>query len=568
MVTRSPAIGHAPYNTVMPQLTGGQALVALLRRHGVDTLFALPGYQNDQLFNALYDASNTRDAIRVIHTRHEQGAAYMAYGYAKSSGRVGAYAVVPGPGMLNTTAALSTAYAASTPVLCITGQIPTHTIGKGYGMLHEIPDSLAVLRSLTKWAERVPSTRALPALVDEAFRQLHTGRPRPVALEVPMDVLAEAADITLREAPPQYAVQKPDEALIREAARLLASAQNPLIMIGGGCEDSGSELLALAETLQAPVVSTSSGRGVLSDRHYLSLSGPGGHALWAQADVVLAIGTRLQSAQLNWGLDDVLKLIRVDIDHEEIFRVKAPTLAIEADAGATVRALIAALPTDLTPRASRRQEMLALKELLDERYANVKPQYDYLSAIRSALPDDGIFVEDLTQVGYSSRYILPSYHARAHIHSNYQGTLGYGFAAALGAKIANPERAVVCVNGDGGFMYNVQELATAAQHQIGVVVVVFEDGAFGNVQRMQREDHGGRVIATELKNPDFVALAHAYGVNALRAQDPHALGEAIQTALRHAGPTLIHVPVGRMSSPWEFVVLPKVRGAIDPKLID
>ena len=541
----------------MTQLTGGQALVAMLHRHGIDTLFGLPGYQNDALYNALYDVQGTPQAIRVVHTRHEQGAAYMAYGYAKSTGRVGAFAVVPGPGMLNTTAALSTAWAANAPVLCITGQIPSNTIGKGTGQLHEIPDSQAVLRSLTKWSMRVDKAADLPALVDEAFRQLNTGRPRPVALEVPLDILANPAEVTLTTPPAGYARQAPDPAAIREAAQMLASAKNPLIVVGGGADAVGDALRELAEHLQAPVVHTSSGHGVLSDKHYLSLPGPGGHALWPQTDVVLAIGTRFQQPT-RWGVDNNLKIIRVEIDPEELPRSAAATLNIGADAGLTVAALNSALAG--TPaRASRQEQMGALREELDEKFSQIQPQHSFIGAIRGALPDDGIFVEDLTQVGYASRYMLPVYHARGQINSNYQGTLGYGFGAALGVKVANPDKAVLCVNGDGGFMYNVQELATAVQHGIGLVTVVFSDGAFGNVQRMQKRDHGGRVIATELRNPDFVALAQAYGAAGVRVRTPGELAAAIAVAFKRAGPTLIDVPVGEMDPPWEYIMMPPVR---------
>jgi acetolactate synthase I/II/III large subunit len=542
----------------MANRSGAQLLVERLRAHGVDTLFALPGYQNDQLFNALHDAQGGPGAIRVLHTRHEQGAAYMAYGYAKASGRVGAFAVVPGPGMLNTTAALATAYAASAPVLAICGQIPTTTIGRGFGQLHEIPDSLGVLRTLTKWATRANTPQEIPTLVDEAFAQLRSGRPRPVALEVPMDVLAGAADIATQPLPAQPGAAQPDPASIAEAAALLRAAKAPLILVGGA-DDAGDALRALAEQLGAPVVATTNGRGALSDEHPLALPGPGGHALWRKADVVLAIGTRLQGPVLNWGIDNTLTFIRVDLDPEEMTRTVTPRVQLLCDAGAAMRALAATLPA--TPSAQHWPEIGALKESLDESFSQVQPQYDFLRAMRAALPRNGVFVEDLTQVGYASRYIWPSYQPRAHINSTYQGTLGYGFAAALGAKIAHPERPVLCVNGDGGFMYNVQELATAVQHQIGVIVVVFNDGAFGNVRRMQQQDHGGRVIATDLHNPDFVKLAEAYGAAAARAHDPASLGAAITAALPRRGPTLIDVPVGEMSSPWRYIMMERLRGA-------
>ncbi|MBI3742021.1 MAG: hypothetical protein HY257_09755, partial [Chloroflexi bacterium] len=226
----------------MPLLTGGQTLVESLKRHNVDTLFALPGIQNDALFNALYD---TRGALRVIHPRHEQGAAYMALGYAKSTGRVGAYAVVPGPGFLNTTAALATAYAANARVLCITGQIPSANIGRGYGLLHEIPDQFAILRGLTKWCAHISHSSEIPRAMDEAFFQLHTGRPRPVALEIPTDVLAQESEIFFADAPSTYPALEPDPRAIEHAAQLLCEARKPLIMIGSGVEDARAELIAL-----------------------------------------------------------------------------------------------------------------------------------------------------------------------------------------------------------------------------------------------------------------------------------------------------------------------------------
>src|ERR1700686_4382553 len=227
----------------MTRMTGGGALVEMLCRHGVDTLFALPGVQNDALFVALYDAG---ERVRVIHPRHEQAAAYMAFGYARASGKVGAYAVVPGPGVLNTTAALATAYATNTAVLCISGQIPSNLIGRGFGLLHEVPDQLAILRGLTKWAARIDHPSETGKRVNEAFRQLGDGRPRPVALEMPLDIMALECEVELPaiELPPPAPL--PDGLLIEAAARLLAAARQPLIYVGSGAAQAGAELLALA----------------------------------------------------------------------------------------------------------------------------------------------------------------------------------------------------------------------------------------------------------------------------------------------------------------------------------
>src|SRR5437899_7782134 len=242
------SVGRVLERDAMTKMTGGRALVEMLCRNGVDTVFALPGVQNDALFVAFYDAG---DALRVIHTRHEQGAAYMANGYARASGKVGAYAVVPGPGVLNTTAALSTAYATNSPVLCISGQIPSNLIGRGFGLLHEIPDQLAILRGLTKWAARINHPSETGKLVNEAFRQLGDGRPRPVALEMPLDIMALESEVVLPavEAPPPPPV--PDPELVGVAARLLAAAKQPMIYVGSGAADAGPELLAPAQRLQA-----------------------------------------------------------------------------------------------------------------------------------------------------------------------------------------------------------------------------------------------------------------------------------------------------------------------------
>src|SRR3984893_6601995 len=258
----------------MTRMTGGQALVEMLRRHEVDRIFALPGVQNDALFVAFYDAG---DALRVIHTRHEQGAAYMAHGYARASGRGGTYAVVPGPALLNTTAALATAYATNAPVLCISGQIPADLIGRGFGLLHEIPDQLGVLRTLTKWAARISHPTQAGQLVNEAFRQLRDGRPRPVALGMPLDGMACEPEVARRPAGKPPAPTMPDPELIDKAAALLAGAKKPLLFVGGGAIGAAEEVLAIAEVLEAPVVSYTGGKGTVSDRHYLAQSALAGH---------------------------------------------------------------------------------------------------------------------------------------------------------------------------------------------------------------------------------------------------------------------------------------------------
>lgn len=540
----------------MPRQNTAEAVAAALVANGVDTLYCVPGVQNDVLMDAFF---HVQDKIRIVHTRHEQGAAYMAVGAAMASGKPQVYAVVPGPGFLNSTAALSTAYACNAPVLALIGQIPQQAIGRGYGFLHEIPDQLGVLRSLTKWAERIDTPEGAPALVEEAFRQMQSGRQRPVGLECAVDVWPRQGEIP---EPRRAAADEPpaiDAAALEQAARLLTAAKQPLMVVGGGAQHASAEVKALAEWLQIPVAAGQMGFGVLDARHPLSISLPVAHKLWRGADVVLAVGTRLQIPQMSWGLDASLKIIRIDIDPEEPARFAPPAVGIVGDAK---DALARLLPLAKAP--ARKSPPPTLKDARGEcepAIAKLQPQLDYLAAIRAALPEDGILVDEITQLGHAARFGYPVYEPRTFITPGYQGTLGWGYATALGVKVAQPDRAVVSINGDGGFMFNVQEMATAVRHGIAVVAVVFDDGAYGNVRRSQQLRYGNRLIAADLTNPDFVALAASFGIGAERVTTPAALTAALTKAIAANAPRLIHMPVGPMPDPWPLVHLPRVRGA-------
>ena len=541
----------------MARMTGGEAVVRSLLAHGLESLFVLPGVQNDAFFSALYDAG---ERLRVIVTRHEQAAGYMAYGYAAASGRPGAYCVVPGPGFLNTTAALATAYACSAPVLCLSGQIPSRYIGRGVGLLHELPDQLGIMQRLTKWAARIEAPQDVSRLLAEAFRQMATGRPRPVALEVPMDVLAAEAWLAADDvAPTPVAPPEPDPEGIERAAALLNAATAPMIFAGGGAQGASALVRQLAERLGAPVVADRMGQGVMDGRSPLSLGITMAHRLWPKVDVALAIGSRFQRVPMDWGLDDAVKVIRIDLDPIEITRHARPAVGLLADAGTALAALLPQI--DAADRRAWRERVAATKEEVLALYRReLRPQLEFLEAIRRALPEDGVLVEDLTQVGYVARLAFPVYGPRRYISSGYQGTLGLSYPTALGAKVARPDRAVVAIAGDGGFMYNVQELATAVQSGINVVVVVFNDGAYGNVRRMQREIYGNRVIASDLHNPDFGRLAESFGAVALAASGAEELRPALERALAAARPALIEIKVGEMPSPWHHIMLPRVRG--------
>jgi acetolactate synthase-1/2/3 large subunit len=541
----------------MPLMSGGDAVVRSVLAHGISTIYCLPGVQSDHLFNAMFDAG---DALSVVHTRHEQGAAYMALGAALATGKPAAYSVVPGPGFLNSSAALATAYSTGARVLALVGQIPSHGIGKGHGLLHEIPDQIGILRKLTKWVERVGTPQAAPGIVARAFQELRSGRPRPVGIEVPPDMLAARAEVELQPPLPLDGAAPLDEDAIAQAADLLAKAECPVIFVGGGALDAADEVRALAERLGAPVVSYRRGRGVLDDRHPLSQLLPGGHALWAKADVVLAVGTRLQLPLSAWGTDDKLALIKLDIDRDELDRIRAPRVGLVGDAAPVLARLAQRLTHLPATRPDRVKRSRTLKERVAADVSVLGPQLGFLGAIRDVLPDDGVLIDELTQVGYSARAAYEARKPRSFISSGYQGTLGWGVATALGAKHALGDVPVVALSGDGGFMFNVQELATAVRHRIPIVVIVFNDGAYGNVRNMQKSLYGNRLIGTDLANPDFLRLAESFGIAGRRVADPDGLRRTLEQCLAANEPALIEVPVGEMPSPWPFIDLPKVRG--------
>lgn len=542
----------------MTVMTGAEAIIKSLRVNGVDTVFGLPGGQLDYLFDAMYKEG---DNIRLIHTRHEQGVAYMAYGYAKSTGKVGTYAVVPGPGLLNSSGALCTAWANFAPVLCISGQIPSTAIGKGYGDLHEINDQLGMISHITKWAECIDHPSQAPDRIQEAFKQLTTGSPQPVEIEMPMDIMALEAEVELLPAVTDYPRPPINPEQIETAIKMLGQAKKPLIYVGSGALEASSEILKLAETLQAPVVAFRSGKGIVSAEHYLSANHPMGHRLWGEADIVVAIGTRLHWPLVMWGKDDDLQLIRVDIDPVQVDRICTPELGIVGDSADVAGAIYTGLAGVDYQADSRETELLALRAEVDrEVRAKVAPQMAYLDVIREELPRDGIFVDEVTQVGFVSWYGFPVYKPRQHISAGYQGTLGYGYATALGVMAGNMDKRVIQVSGDGGIMFNIQELSTAVQYKLPLVTIIFNDSRFSNVQRQQKEWFDGRVICSDLHNPDFVKLAESFGAAGFPAHDPESLREAIRLAFEETGPSIIEVKVDEFfPAPWPFLMMPQNR---------
>jgi acetolactate synthase-1/2/3 large subunit len=544
------------------RLTGGQALARSLVAQGVTSLFTLPGVQLDAVFDGLYDV---RDRVRVVHVRHEQATAYMADGYARTTGRPGVCLMVPGPGLLNASAALATAYACSSPVVCLTGQVDSHAIDAGYGLLHEVRDQDRILASLTKWTGRAEQTCEIPRLVERAFAEASSDRQRPVALELPPDILQSVQDVQpASRAAARHAPGDPD--LLRRAAELLRQSHRPVIYSGGGTLAAGAwqELTDLAEMLEAPVVMSVDGRGALSDRHDLAHTGVTGKSLVQDADVVLAVGTRFWQPVRVWRLAPGAQVIRIDADAAELTRHGQPAIAICADARPALATLRERLD-GLDKRASRRAELRARKEAADQHLSTFQPQAEFAAAIRRALPDDGISVNDLTQVTFFATVGLPVYAPRTFIGPGYQGTLGSAFATALGAQAGNPDRAVVALAGDGGFLYALGELATQQQHGLNVVSVVFNDNAFGNVKRTQELTFGGRVLGSELANPDFVALGKSFGIDAERVETGPRLQGALRAALASRRPALIEVRTGPMSNVWPVI---GPAGGIYPVLLE
>lgn len=542
----------------MRKMTGGQAIVESLIDHGVDTVFGIPGIQLDNLFDAFHAK---RNRLRVLHTRHEQGAAYMAMGYAQSSGRPGVFAVVPGPGLLNSLAALATAASANLPVLGLTGQIPSDQIGRGYGMVHELKDQMAVVGGVIDWVERANHPSEVPALMRDAFRAMRSGRGSPAVLEMAPDQLGLAAPVeTMAPAEPDEAPD-PDPEQLRAAAERIAAAARPAIFVGSGAFGAEAQLQRLAERLGAPVIISFGGRGVLSDEHPLAFDMLSGQEIWPEIDLALVVGTRFIAPALSWGREDEVEVVRIEIDPVQMRTPRPPSLGLVTSAAKGLEALLAALDGAPAGRPGFLARCDSIRDGFAAKLEGFAPLPELTRAVRRALPRDGILVTDVTQFAYFARYAFPIYGPRSFLIPGYQATLGWAYPAALGAKLSNPERKVVVVCGDGGLMFTVQELATAVQHGIAVVAIVFDNRAYGNVKTIQAQSYGGRHIAVDLTNPDFVALAQSFGMAAERAETADQLEQALTRLLAADRPALIEVPMGEVPSIWDLIRRPPSQGA-------
>jgi len=526
--------------------TGGELAVAQLQREGVEVVFALPGDQTMYLLDAFHDAP-----VRWITTRHEQATTYMADGYARATGRPGVACVVPGVGVYNAASGLATAYACSSPVLLLAGQVNRAGIGRGLGLLHDVHDQLEIVKPITKWATRVLAPAEIAPAIHAAFREMRAGRPRPTHVEAPPEAFMETAETTVLDpAPPTPTPFDPD--LVAAAARMLAGAERPLLVGGGGVPlgDASDGFTEVAELLQATVVTTREGKGSIDDRNPLSVgtmwNNPRLRPVLDAADVVLAVGTRLQ----GFGFPASTRIVQIDADFAEIGRNAPVELAIAGDARLTLGALRDALDGLVGARPSLGAEVAAQRVQIEEQLRAIGPAAGIVETLRAAIPDDAILVPDTATVSYMCHMHYRVYEPRTYLPSSFMGTLGFAYPTALGAKVGRPDRPVVAVVGDGGFLFTATEMATAAQYGIPTVTVVFDDGAYGNSNRDQRERFGGREIGTQLKNPDWVALAHAFGIDAVAVSGPADLGPAVRDACAADTPVVVACPMPRLPSPF------------------
>lgn len=539
-------------------MTGGEAIVRAAVANGIRTIFGLPGAQIYPLFDAIYRLPE----VNAIVSRHEQGAAYMAFGYSAATGNPGAFAVVPGPGILNASAALCTAYGCNKPVLCLTGQVMSEFLGVGRGHLHELPDQLATLSTIVKHADRIDHPANTSAQMNDAFCQMLSGRPGPASIEMCWDTMAKTWDVDI--GPGNAMIERPavNDDQIDAAAELIANASNIMIMCGGGAQHASTEVRELAEMLGASVTAFRSGRGVVSDDSAFGVSAAAAHLLWQDTDLLIGIGSRLEMQYMRWESmahyidrppEGGAKLIRIDIDREEMRRFK-PDVAVVGDAVEGVRALIE-LVGKKGFKPGNLERIAGAKAKAQKAIREIQPQIAYLDVIREVLPRDGYFVEELCQVGFASNFGFPVYEPRTYVTTGYQGTLGFGFPTAIGVKAAVPDKAVVSIIGDGGFMFGMPELASAAQHDIGLITIVFNNNSYYNVRRDQQEQYDNHLIGADLDNPDFVKLAESFGVAGFRVNTPQELKPVLAKAIDNDKPAIIEVWIekGSETSPWKYI---------------
>ena len=541
--------------------TGGAAVVGLLADAGFDLAIGIPAQMN----LAIYDGYLEEPRIRHILVRHELGAAYAADAFARAAGRPAILSVVGGPGLTNALTGIGEARAASSPMLVLTTTIAARFLGQDRSTTHELPDQGALIDSLLDWRRRVTRADEIGPAVSGAIERLALGRPRPIAIELTPDVLNAAADDpgALRAAP-RPMLDATALVAIADAAERLDRAERPVIWAGGGvvAANGEAELAALADHLSAPVLTTDGSRGAIPDSHPLSLGaswvrGDGVHRALTEADVILAVGTTFAALQTEeWGLELPAPIIRIDIDPAELARTYPSAVGIVADAKLALAAL-----RERTPRAPEERRWAVAAEAAEARRAVVAAAHaeavprtllgegtvmDLLDSIRAALPPSGILTVD-SLIGYWVARHFPTDRTRTVQLITAYGSLGFALPGAIGAQLARPDDPVVALVGDGAFMFTAQELGTAVQERLPVVTVIYNDGGYGSIRWNQYRRYG-RLIAADLDQPDFVALARSMGASARRVRATTDVGPAIEAALEDARrdrtPAVIEVPLG------------------------
>jgi acetolactate synthase-1/2/3 large subunit len=518
---------------------GGAAVVETLVAHGVDTVFGIPGTHNLEIYRHL----QTSD-VRVITPRHEQGAGYAAEAYARVSGRPGVVVTTSGPGLTNAMTAAATAYAESQPVLLISPGMPTGTEGRDLGQLHETKNTSAAMGELVAWSRRVRSADEAADAVSAAFAGFHGRRPRPVHVEIPVDVLTQPWAGQPRVAPAVQAVAA-DPSAVQAAAEALAAAHRPLIVAGGGAVDAHREVTALAEALGAPVATTVNGKGVVAESHSLSVGASvrlrALQKAAADSDALLVIGSELGDSDLWEGEIRGRTVIRCDVDAAQLDKNCPADHALLGDAAATAAALLAALPERRVGEPDRAAALRAACR--DEAAHDAGVNAEINAAVRAALPGDAVLAGDSSQVTYfGSVHFFDVDHPRRFCYSPGYATLGYGLPAAIGAAVARPGKPVAVLLGDGALMFSVQELMTLVELGLPVPVVVVDNGGYREI-RDQEAARGIAPIGVELRTPDFAALAVAMGAHGKRTTSTAELADLVGAALRADRPTVIHFDI-------------------------
>jgi len=551
----------------MGQMSGAQAVIHTLEREGVEVLFGLPGSHTLSIYDALLDSTS----IRHVAARHEQGAAFMADGYAYASGKIGVCLLTPGPGAANAMTPLIESYVSCLPILVIIGQIPSQIVDSGKGGIHEVKNHRQMMESVSCWYRRVSAFEEIPGAIRNAFTYLYTSRPGPAILEIPNNFLEARGECEIPELPSRSRIT-PDPKQLARAANLLKSARFPLMFAGGGVIHSGafSQIRELCERLRIPVVTSSQGKGGLPEDHPLSLGCTNGvnpfrgsptkspfyERFLCKIDVLLSVGTQYdQTTSDGWRFPIPSTHIQIDLDPSQIGKNFSVSEGIVGDAAQVLQGILGCLG-DLraSVRPELEEEIAAVKrevQVLLRQRSTV--ELNVLAEIRQVLSRDAIVSNDMTQITYWAGRYFPVYLPRTFFFPYGSTTLGSGLPAAIGAKVACPGRQVVALCGDGGFLFNCQELATLARQKLPVVVVVFNDNSYGVLKEFQQERFG-RVTEADLLNPDFVKLAEAFGIKGVRVEKLGDLSQALDEALGLGEPVLVEAPAAGFTAPWMSIV--------------